>query len=191
MTGASVRDRHRRQVYVAEELAAENTVLDNHHDAHWLAALVGDVVVSPWWAAAGGHDRVDVVVNRSAQRSYWDPQRRRLSLSPRATTVATVTHELAHALVTDTGPMWRSPHGSEFRGAHVLIRRLVLGYRCAMDLAEVYRQFGLAVDTTPWVPQEVPARSILDSSWYDGLTIVGRPRTTSIRSPVGHRPIAL
>lgn len=190
MTRASGRDQQRRQVYAAEDLASESTVLAESQPLHGLATLVAAIVESSWWGRAGGPSPVEVAVNRSRQHSYWDPERRRLILSPLATNLATVTHELAHALVTDTGSTRWCAHGAEFRGAHVLVRRFVLGDRCGADLAEVYGQFGLTVDSTPW-----PAAAdgpLLDARRYDAITVVGRPAgSRRATGPVGPAAIAL
>lgn len=190
MTRVQGRDQQRRQVYAAEDLASESTVLAENQPLEGLETLVAAAVASSWWVGAGGRRPVEVVVNRSRQRSYWDPVRRKLSLSPLAMNVATVTHELAHALVTDTGSPGWCAHGAEFRGAHVLVRSLAFGDRCGTDLAEVYGQFGLAVDQSPW-PTGVTG-PLLDARRYDATTIVGRPDgSPRPNGPVGPAAIAL
>lgn len=181
-------DRQRRQVYIAEDLASEHTVLDAVQDHAWLVGVVEQIVGSSWWRSVGGGQGVAVKWNRSRYRSHWDPIERRISLSPEAMTLSTILHEMAHALVTDTGrPDW-SHHGPQFRGAHVALRKLVLGATCAGDLVEVYRQFGLAVEPFHW--SEVTGPPLLDQGVYDDRRIVGRPGRPS-QPASGRPPIAL
>lgn len=181
-------DRERRQVYAADDLASEHTVLDEAQDRAWLAGVVAEVVGSSWWQTIGGGRTVALRQNRSRRRSYWDPSARLMSVSPEAMSLSTLVHELAHVVITDTGrPDWLH-HGPQFRGAQVALRRLVLGEACAADLAEVYAQFGLAVDAAHW--PKVSGSPVLDSDWYDGLRVQGRPGLSGPK-PGRRPPIAL
>lgn len=189
-----VRDSDRRQVYSAEDLSVENTILVRDRTLELLQSVVDGVLDSLWWRTNSVVDpaAIGVSLNRSALRSCWQPCARRISLSPNGVDLSTLCHELAHAAVTDfappDGPL-QPDHGPHFRTLHVAIRHVVLGKQCGDDLAEVYHQFGLAsglftsapAAPPPWsAPVLVP--SIYEAEWLTepGAPVVARePRNAT------------
>ncbi len=179
-----VRDVDRRQVYCAEDLSAESTILVLRRPLGELQAVVDLVLQSVWWNANSVvvPAAISVSINRSELRSCWQPGARRISLSPNGADLSTMCHELAHAAVTDFPPPGGAPqpdHGLHFRCLHVAIRHVVLGQQCGDDLAEVYDQFGLGsrsinpaqAGPTPW------ANPALDPANYhaEWRTVPGAP----------------
>ena len=183
-----MRDVDRRQVYCAEDLSAENTILVLIRPIGQLQSVVDFVLQSVWWSAnsAGAPAAIGVSINRSELRSCWQPWTRRISLSPKGADLSTLCHELAHAAVTDFPPLGGSQqpdHGSHFRNLHVAIRHAVLGRQCGDDLAEVYGQFGLGsrsinpakAHPPPWAnPAFEPATYEAERRTVPGAPVVAR-----------------
>jgi hypothetical protein len=167
------RDTERRQVYCAEDLCAEGTVFARSRSIGYLQDVVDQLIASPWWIAHVGVEPVSVRVNRSDRRSLYSHDRRLISLSPRSLDLNTLCHELAHAAAFDSGVAGPA-HGPRFRSLHVIIRRAILGPECADDLAQVYAQFGLSAPSLDDFPED-PETSVLDSSVYNNVVVVGRP----------------
>ncbi|NNF56180.1 MAG: hypothetical protein HKN03_17265 [Acidimicrobiales bacterium] len=189
-----VRDSDRRQVYFAEDLSAENTILVLNRSLELLQSVVERVLDSRWWRtnSVGDPAAVGVWMNRSALRSCWQAETRRISLSPNGVDLSTLCHELAHAAVTDFALPGGPPqpnHGPHFRTLHVAVRHLVLGKQCGDDLAEVYHQFGLASGLVTPAPAGPPpwsapvlSPSIYEAAWLTepGVLVAGRePRNAT------------
>ncbi|MBT8241031.1 MAG: SprT-like domain-containing protein, partial [Acidimicrobiia bacterium] len=187
LTEMATRDSDRRQVYAAEELSAEQTVLVTAQSVDYLQDTADQLFGSSWWASNFCADPVAVIRNRSNQRSFYDPDRRLISLSPRSVDVGTLCHELAHTAAFDRG-FDGAVHGPRFRTLHVVVRAAVLGSVCAHDLRIVYNQFGLSVPTYRDVP-DAPADPILPRSLYERTVVVGRPSVPAW-SVCDHGPIA-
>ncbi len=188
MIGANNRDSHKSQVYAAEDLSAELTVLVEPQPIEQLQGVVDDLCASPWWVRHFDSRPIRVHTNRSAQRSYFNPTQRCISLSPVAHDLNTLLHELAHAACADlgrTGPV----HGPEFRAVHVLIRTAVTGQQSGDDLRKVYEQFGLGAGQLSDLdePSQAP---ILGGAPYLAERIVGRPGFAS-KATAHKGPIAL
>ena len=184
----TTRDKDRSQVYAAEDLSAELTILVDPRPIEQLQQIAINLCASPWWSENFDSTAVEVVSNRSEQRSYFKASTRTISLSPRAQDLNTLVHELAHvgcADLGDVGPV----HGARFRGVHVCLRAAVAGDRSGADLREVYGQFGLTVDVPSGLkPMGQPP--VLRCEVYDAVRIVGRP--DSVGKPGPHSgPIAL
>jgi hypothetical protein len=188
LTAMATRDRDRRQVYAAEELAAEQTILVAEQSVEYLQETADQLLGSSWWTSNFGADPVAVMLNRSNQRSFYDPDRRLVSLSPVSADLGTLCHELAHTAAFDHGSDG-AVHGSRFRSLHVAVRAAVLGSPCAEDLRAVYGQFNLAVPTIRDL-HHAPDDPILPGTLYERTVVVGRPSAGS-SSASAHGPIAL
>lgn len=179
-----VRDVDRRQVYCAEDLSAESTILVLLRPLEELQSVADVVLQSVWWNVNSVVvlAAISVRINRSELRSCWQPGARRISLSPNGADLGTLCHELAHAAVTDFPAAGGAPqpdHGAHFRSLHVAVRQVVLGQQCGDDLAEVYDQFGLGsrsinpaqAGLVPW------ANPALDPATYhaEWRTVPGAP----------------
>lgn len=173
MTDRNDRDNDRRQVYAAEDLSAELTILVERRSIPGLQSVADDLGASAWWRRNFNPAPVQVRSNRSQQRSYFDPVSRRICLSPVAQDLNTLLHEITHVACLDrsvVGPV----HGPTFRGLHLQVRQAVTGRRSAIDLRQVYEQFGLAVD--PLSGLEQPQQpSLLGDHLYEETRVVGRP----------------
>lgn len=194
MSARTLRDVDRRQVYRAEELSAELTILDEPRSVAELVFVVDRLRSGAWWRTHFGTRPLAVRINRSLLRSYWDPNLRCVSLSPSASDLSTLCHELAHVAATDLGHPTGPPHGPIFRSLHVSVRHAVLGRRAGDDLAEVYGQFGLPVGPFPGRVRSQSAWSepVLDPADYSDERVVGVDRIEPW-SPRSNRlgPIAL
>lgn len=179
-----IKDVDRRQVYCAEDLSAESTILVLICPVEELQSVVDLVLQSHWWNANSvvGPAAIDVSINRSELRSYWQPGARRIRLSAYAADLSTLCHELAHAAVTDFPPPGgasQPDHGAHFRRLHVAIRHAVLGRQCGDDLLEVYDQFGLGSHSTITNPSNPApwANPALEPACYQAVrrTVPGAP----------------
>lgn len=189
-----MRDSERTQVYAAEDLSAENTVLVALQPLAALQSVVVELLGSRWWRRGCGAtpQAIDVAVNRSMQRSLWLPSRRRISLSPLSMDLNTLCHELAHAAAEDFGvPAEAAPvHGRNFREMHVGVRHGVMGRRCGDDLAEVYRQFGLGISVSNDRETAAWTDSVFAAEQYaaDAILEIGRKPNfqpvTKTRGPI-------
>src|SRR5262245_34937714 len=150
-------DLGREAVYAAEESAFGGTDLEDPLPLADLRVRTATVVDGAWWRASGGPP-VDVVAARGDARSSTarHPGRDALiRLAGPQLDVATVAHELAHALAgIDHG------HGERFRTAHVDVVAVLSGSAPAALLASSYRAFGLGIGVRSWPP---PARVLGDT----------------------------
>lgn len=173
MTTSNDRDNERSQVYAAEDLSAELTVLVEPRSIRWLQDVVHGLTASAWWRDNFDSAPVQVLANRSQQRSYFDAGRRRISLSPAAQDLNTLLHEITHVACMDRS-VAEPVHGPIFRGTHVHVRKRVTGRQSATDLREVYEQFGLSVDPISCLDHPCQP-SLLGDHVYEETRIVGRP----------------
>ncbi len=171
------RDVDRRQVYAAEDLSAQHTVLAMPQPIRYLQDTANRLVASQWWTTNFGSDAVTVVPNRSSQRSFYSPDRRLISLSLRSVDLSTLCHELAHAAAFDRG-LNGAIHGPRFRSLNVSVHAAMLGHVSAEDLLDVYHQFGLATANLQDV-SDAPAVPVLDRSLYERTEVRGQPATRS------------
>jgi len=110
-------DSERTALYAAELAAFEGTDLERLRTFAELAAVVDEVLSAPWWP--GPHvelqrTRADSRSSSTRCDSHRDDRLVRIRLAPNQLTVATVAHEMAHALAgVDVG------HGPIFRAAYV------------------------------------------------------------------------
>ncbi len=174
MSTTAQRDVDRRQVYRAEELAAELTILDERRSLAELVAIAERLRSGWWWQAHFGTRGIEVRTNRSRLGSYWNPTTRIVSLCPSASDLSTLCHELAHVAATDWGRSTGPPHGPMFRTLHVGVRHALLGQRAGDDLAEVYTQFGLPLHRFSSAIHDRPAwaETALDPAEYTAERIV-------------------
>lgn len=157
MGGRSARscDDGREAVYTAEAVAVGGTDLEDLLDLDALRVLARRVTADPWWAGPA----VDVRAARvdAASSSASGPVGRRdeivVRISAPQATLATLAHELAHALAgVERG------HDPTFRRAMLDVIAVVTNLdttdrrrRAHVDaLAEAYAGLGLAVGDRRW-----------------------------------------
>jgi hypothetical protein len=148
MTGAVPADRGRAAVAAVEDAAFGGTDADVPIDREVLHIRIADVVEGPWWQACG--PPVTVTTPRRSTRSSTARSRLgetpvEIRLAETQLTVATVAHELGHALA-GVG----HGHGEVFRVAHIDVVALLCGAEVAQRLAEAYTAFELAVGARAW-----------------------------------------
>lgn len=152
---ASSADVGRSAVAAVETAAFGGTTLDDIVGRSRAEAWVSDVVAGPWWLQAGPPvivRRPRVSTRSSSARVAFDDQRRfgirapvEVQLADEQCSLATVAHELAHALA-GVG----AGHGPRFRAAHVDLVSVLAGHSAAGFLAECYGRFGLDVPVRRW-----------------------------------------
>lgn len=150
-TGSAVNavdDRGRTAVAAAEEAAFGGTSIDDARPRAELESQLAAVVTGPWWAASGPPVHV-VTPRRSARSSSARHDSRRSGVEVRLTdeqlTLATVAHELAHALAGVA-----CAHGPRFRAAYVDVVALLAGAAEADHLAGAFAQFGVPAGQRAW-----------------------------------------
>lgn len=140
-------DRDRAAVYAAELAAFDGTDLEVVRPFEQLVAAVDGVVASSWWPAG------PVEVCRSRRDAASSVAQHRLDgagttvvrLAAPQHTLATVAHELAHAVA---GPL--AAHGAAFRRAHVDVAVILFDDHRAQWLADAYASFGLVLGQRRW-----------------------------------------
>jgi hypothetical protein len=152
MTDAAPADRGRAAVAAVEDAAFGGTDADVPIDREALHSRIADVVDGPWWRACG--PPVTVTTPRRSTRSSTARSRVdeggepvEIRLAEDQLTVATVAHELGHALA-GVG----HGHGEIFRSAHIDVVALLCGAEVSQRLAAAYTAFELAVGTRAWPP---------------------------------------
>ena len=145
------RDSDRAQVYAAESAAFEGTGYELTVTLDHLVRLAERVATSDWWVV----DRIDIRASRSDARSSatrWSGESGPvIHLAGPQMTMATLAHELAHALAGRS-----QGHGPVYRRAHVDVVGALLGPTPAGWLEESYRLHGLGIGPRSW-PDPPPA----------------------------------
>jgi hypothetical protein len=119
------RDALRQRVYDAELATTGGTVLAEPLTWEDVTALFHAVVHHPWWIALGAVPPHLARARSDSARSSSNGHQIRIARGGQDAT--TVTHELAHHLVTTTGPPGGAPHGEEFCAALVRLMQVVGG----------------------------------------------------------------
>lgn len=167
-------DHGRDAVAAVEDAAFGGTVHDEAIDRRALEQALEGVVDGPWWRSCG--PRVEVVVPRRGARSSSARECGsgvEVRLTDEQLTIATLVHELAHALAgIDAG------HGPWFRAAHVDITAVVGGTAIAAALRLAYRDFDLDVAARTW---PAPFRALGDGFVVGGLG-ADSPRSGNLRA---------
>jgi hypothetical protein len=156
-------DAGRTAVYAAEVAAFDGTDLETVVGIEAVTAAAYRVVADPWWPGP----RVEVRPARSDARSSsardGAADRVVIRISAPQATIATVAHELAHALAgVDAG------HGPRFRRAHLDVVAVITnppgpGARGALhvdQLAAAYAAAGLTVERRSWPSPPAPGSPI-------------------------------
>lgn len=143
-------DDGRTAVYAAEDTAFGGTDAEDDRPLEDLAAAAAVLTAGEWWHAAGGPD-VRVVAARQGAASSTA----RAAPIPRAVvdvhladgqhTLATLAHELAHALAGVA-----RGHDAVFRAAHVDLSALLVSRTAAVALAHAYREIGVPAASRSW-----------------------------------------
>ena len=135
-------------VAAAEERAFGGTELDETIDRRTAEARVVEATGGPWWRGCG--PAVIVARPRASARSSSArlvTDRVEIQLTDAQLSVATVAHELAHALAgVDRG------HGGEFRAAYVDVVAVLAGAAPALALSEAFAAMGIAAGARRWPP---------------------------------------
>ena len=137
----------------AEAAAFGGTDLDVEREIDDLARRAAVVTGGSWWRTAGG-PRVTVSAARSSARSSRARDERgavAVALAAGQRDVATLAHELAHALAGVA-----HGHDARFRAALVDVMVVLAGPGPAAHLADALARFDLAVAVRSWPP---PARA--------------------------------
>jgi hypothetical protein len=143
-------DDGRTAVYAAEEVAFGGTDATDDHDIAELAAAAAVLTAGEWWRSAGGpHVRV-VAARRSAGSSTARAEpvpgaAVDVHVAAGQRTVATLAHELAHALAGVA-----RGHDALFRAAHVDLTALLVGRAAALALTAAYRELGVPAASRAW-----------------------------------------
>ena len=146
-----MRDQDRQRVYDAELAAFGGTTFDEPVPWSELVAVFETVIRHPWWQNLA-------VVAPSLVRGRRDSQRSSsngavVRIAPGAQSGSTLTHELAHHLVTHLG-LADPGHGPQFRAAGLRTVELVGGSRSRQILSGEWARWGLSVGT--WAFPEPP-----------------------------------
>ena len=145
-------DDGREAAYAAEDAALGGTDVDQWRPWATLRAVADDVLTSRWWRSTGAPP-VAVIRARAGTRSSTARSSAgradgtvTVRLARPQWTVATLAHELSHALAgVDQG------HGPAFRAAAVDIVAVVASYAgVAEALRRAYGAMGLAVGDRTW-----------------------------------------
>jgi hypothetical protein len=133
-------------VAAAEEMAFGGTRLDVRLDRVVVERAFADVVGGPWWQSCGppvSWSRPRRDAHSSSTRD--SPAGIEVRLVDEQLTLATVAHELAHALAgVDCG------HGVTFRAAYVDVVAVVAGAEPARALAEALAALDVAAGGRAW-----------------------------------------
>ena len=178
------RDASRQRVYDAELAATGGTVLTERLSWDDVTALFHAVIHHPWWTELGAVVPQLSQARRDSHRSSSDG--RQVRIAPAGQDALTITHELAHHLVTHTGPVGATAHGPEFCAALVRLVQVVGGVPARRRLHD--ELVARAVPIGPWWSTEPPALAAL----ADTLTAAapGRLRGAVALPPVVPSPLA-
>jgi hypothetical protein len=143
MTGV---DRGRAAVSAAEDMAFGGTGVDVALDRAGADLALATITGGPWWASCG--PPVTLAPPRRGTRSSSARARHdqvRITFAEGQLTLATVAHELAHALAgVDHG------HDGVFRAAYVDVIAVLTGPDSADGLADAFRAMGVDPGARTW-----------------------------------------
>ena len=139
----------RTAVYAAEEMAFGGTDAEDIRPIADLAAVARTVTTGEWWRAAGGPP-VRVVLARpgtgsSSARSSRGGASVDVRLAAPQATIATLAHELAHALAGVA-----HGHDGVFRRAHVDVGAVLVGGAAATHLTSSYEALRVPPAARRW-----------------------------------------
>jgi hypothetical protein len=148
MSNVSPHDRGRAAVAAVEDAVFGGTDADVATDRDVLHTRLAGLVAGAWWQACG--PPVTVTTPRRSTRSSTARSRVgetpvEIRLADPQLTVATVAHELAHALAGVA-----HGHGEPFRAAHVDVTAALCGAGVGERLADAYAAFDLTVGARSW-----------------------------------------
>lgn len=147
-------DRGREAVYAAEEAAFGGTDVDSVRSLSQLIELADTVTTGEWWHSCEAPSVVVVAARADAGCSSAGASVRRtvvIRLSVAQLTVATLAHELAHALAG----VGRG-HDDSFRAAHVDVIALLAGRDLANALERCYVDHRVPAGRRAWpVPNRI------------------------------------
>ena len=149
MTGRRRRDGERTAVGEAEEAAFGGTEAEIEQPWAVLVDRAHALTTGGWWSAVGGPPvtvaRSRVTARSSCARVRGDGPVVALSLADGQLDLATLAHELAHAVAgVDHG------HDDRFRLAEIDVVALIVGSAAARSLAEAFPACGRARAARPW-----------------------------------------
>jgi hypothetical protein len=163
-----MRDPHRQRVYDAERIAFENTALADRIAEGEIKSSYREVIDSPWWIWRD----VEVVSARADMVSHGGKaNRNRIWTSAGRIHQYTVSHELAHVLVSRLG-LFDPGHGAAFRRTHLHTVHAIYGEPYRDLLLQAYTAFELPIDLTPL---ELPAAPTVPIINIDALSIATAP----------------
>jgi len=139
-------DRGRAAVAAAEERAFGGTELDEQIDRRTAESRLAEVTAGSWWHGCG--PAVSVARPRAGARSSSArgvSDRVEIQLTDGQLSVATVAHELAHALAG-----LAHGHDDAFRAAYVDVVATLAGAGPAAALAEAFVAMGIAAGERRW-----------------------------------------
>jgi hypothetical protein len=141
-------DHGRAAVAAAEEMAFGGTRLDDPLDRAAVERALADIVAGPWWASCGPAAALTTPRRDARSSSTRDSTRGvEVRLASGQLSLATVAHELAHALAgTNHG------HDGTFRAAYVDVVAMLAGAGCASALVDALGTMGVAPGTRRWPP---------------------------------------
>jgi len=149
MRPPSRRDSDRTAVGEAEAAAFGGTDAEATQPWAVLVDRATEVTAGAWWSDAGGPPvtigRSRVTARSSCARIRGDDAVVEVSLAVGQLDLATLAHELAHALA-GVG----HGHGVRFRAAEVDVVAMVVGAEGARSLTEAFDAFGLTLAERPW-----------------------------------------
>jgi hypothetical protein len=157
-----VADIGRSALTEAEAAAFGGTDLEADREIDDLARRAAAVTTGSWWRAAGAPDVTVTAARASARSSRARDDRGAVAVALAAgqQDVATLAHELAHALAGVA-----HGHDDRFRAALVDVTVVLAGPTAAAHLADALSRFDLAVAPRAWPP---PARAE-----GDGFVLLG------------------
>jgi hypothetical protein len=139
------RDGDRAQVYAAESAAFEGTGYELTVAFDELLRLSERVTAGDWWVLGPVEIRASRSDARSSATRWTGEDGPVIHLAGPQMTMATLAHELAHALAGRT-----HGHDSVYRRAHLDVVGVLLGEVPRVWLEEAYRLHGLRVGHRRW-----------------------------------------
>jgi hypothetical protein len=142
-------DAGRAAVYAAEDQAFGGTDLEHPEHLDRLRAVAATLTIADWWRSARGPAVVVDAARSDAGSSSArrDGDRVLIRLAAGHQTLATLGHELAHALAGV-----HHGHDPTFRAAHVDVVAMIAGTAAATALTSAYAELGVPPASRPWPP---------------------------------------